>query len=238
LATRQSWPSLVFLLPCLLTYEIGLYVQGGADCRSLRGAADGWIIDLVERLGIQDHWWPPLLLALALLVRHALERTDWRFPPIYLVGIVLESVVFAVALVGLGRLIDLGFHRLERLPSLVASSAEPIIEFDPWLGFLGAGIYEEFVFRLILLSLILAGLSWPSIPRVVAVTLGMIGSSLAFSLAHHLGGPGEAFTWFAFVFRWSAGIFFAWVYLVRGFGIAVGTHVSYDLIVGYWGIPH
>ena len=43
--------------------------------------------------------------------------------------------------------------------------------------------------------------------------------------------PAEPFTWFAFIFRWMAGVFFAWVFVFRGFGVAVGTHAMYDILV-------
>jgi hypothetical protein len=33
-------------------------------------------------------------------------------------------------------------------------------------------------------------------------------------------------------FRLAAGVFFAVVFLLRGFGIAAGTHALYDLLVG------
>ena len=49
------------------------------------------------------------------------------------------------------------------------------------------------------------------------------------------GTPGEAFTWFAFIFRWLAGVYFAWVFVVRGFGVAVGAHTAYDILVGWLG---
>jgi hypothetical protein len=32
-----------------------------------------------------------------------------------------------------------------------------------------------------------------------------------------------------------AGVFFAWVFVIRGFGIAVGTHTAYDILVGWVG---
>ena len=34
-------------------------------------------------------------------------------------------------------------------------------------------------------------------------------------------------------FRWLAGVYFAWVFVVRGFGVAVGTHTAYDILVGW-----
>ena len=77
------------------------------------------------------------------------------------------------------------------------------------------------------------GLRLMLVPRFFACTLAVTASSLVFSLAHHAGVPGEPFTWFAFIFRWLAGVFFAWVFVVRGFGVAVGTHTAYDLLVGW-----
>ena len=72
-------------------------------------------------------------------------------------------------------------------------------------------------------------------PEVLASTVAVTASALLFSLAHHAGTPGEAFTWFAFIFRWLAGVYFAWVFVVRGFGVAVGTHTAYDILVGWLG---
>ncbi len=101
------------------------------------------------------------------------------------------------------------------------------------VGYLGAGVYEETLFRLILVPLLWKALRLLQAPQVLASTLAVTGSALLFALAHHAGTPGETFTWFAFVFRWMAGVFFAWVFVLRGFGIAVGTHTLYDILVGW-----
>ncbi len=101
------------------------------------------------------------------------------------------------------------------------------------IGYLGAGVYEETLFRLILVPLFFATLRLLQMPQVLANALAVTGSALLFALAHHAGSPGEPFTWFAFIFRWMAGVFFAWVFVLRGFGIAVGTHTMYDILVGW-----
>ena len=67
-------------------------------------------------LGLTDRWFPPLCLALALLAWQALAARDWRFSPLVLLGMAVESLVLAVALVGLSKLVDLGFESLERHP--------------------------------------------------------------------------------------------------------------------------
>ena len=94
----------------------------------------------------------------------------------------------------------------------------------------GAGFHEELIFRLILMG----GLAW----LLTGVTgqrrawlIALVVSSLAFSIAHHIGPAGEAFTFGAFVYRALAGAFFAVVYQVRGFAVAVWTHALYDVYV-------
>ncbi|HMB06785.1 MAG TPA: CPBP family glutamic-type intramembrane protease, partial [Isosphaeraceae bacterium] len=152
------------------------------------------------------------------------------FAPASLLGMAVESVVLAVALIGLSKLVDLGLAGLER--SLAAVPAHPVA---PWIGLLGAGVYEEALFRLALVPLFFGALRLLQTPTVLACSLAITASALLFSIAHHVGLPGEAFTWSAFIFRWLAGIYFAWVFVVRGFGVAVGTHTAYDLLVGWLG---
>ncbi len=130
----------------------------------------------------------------------------------------------------MSKLVDLGFARLDGPGLLQASPGHPAA---PLIGFLGAGLYEEALFRLTLMPTFFYGLRLLQTPILAANTLAVTGSALLFSLAHHAGSPGEAFTWYAFIFRWLAGVFFAWVFAARGFGVAVGTHSAYDILVGW-----
>jgi membrane protease YdiL (CAAX protease family) len=59
-----------------------------------------------------------------------------------------------------------------------------------------------------------------------------VTSSLLFSAAHYVGPLGDTFAIYSFTFRFLAGMFFASLFLVRGFGIAAGTHAVYDILVG------
>ena len=62
----------------------------------------------------------------------------------------------------------------------------------------------------------------------VSITL----TSLLFSAAHNIGPAGEPLRWFSFLFRFIAGVFFAILFVYRGYGIAVGTHALYDILIG------
>ena len=57
-------------------------------------------------------------------------------------------------------------------------------------------------------------------------------SAVLFAAAHHIGPYGEPFDRSVFLFRALAGLYFGLLYQLRGFGVAVGTHASYDVLVG------
>jgi len=97
---------------------------------------------------------------------------------------------------------------------------------------LGAGVWEETVFRLgimtgavVLLDRVL-GLS-----RWLAVTIALLVSSVLFSAMHHIPPYGDPLQLGVFVFRVLAGCFFGLIYWTRGFAIAVYTHAIYDVYV-------
>jgi hypothetical protein len=227
-------PCLAFVAPILLAYELGVLWLGGGPAGALRTGADAWMWRGLASLGLTDHWLLPLGLVVGLLVWQAFTARNWRFPPLALPAMAAESVVLAVALVGVSKLLDLGFTVLDRTGPPVLSSG-PTGPLATLVGFLGAGVYEETLFRLTLIPLFFAALRLLRTPQVIASAAAVTFSSLLFSLAHHAGTPGEAFTWFAFIFRWLAGVYFAWVFVVRGFGVAVGTHTAYDILVGWLG---
>ena len=100
------------------------------------------------------------------------------------------------------------------------------------IGFCGAGIYEEALFRLLLLPPAIWLLGMFSITRDWRVGLAIVATSVLFSAAHYVGAQGEEFQWFSASFRCLAGVFFATLFVYRGFGIAAGTHALYDVLVG------
>ncbi|MBN1506488.1 MAG: CPBP family intramembrane metalloprotease [Sedimentisphaerales bacterium] len=102
----------------------------------------------------------------------------------------------------------------------------------------GAGIYEELIFRLVLIcALMVLFQDVIGMDHKNAVILSVLISAALFSAHHHhimyinghlgRGGP---FTWTEFVFRTAAGVYFAALFAIRGFGIAAGTHAFYDII--------
>ena len=217
----------------LLFYEFGLLYLGGSASDSLRAGADSWLRHALGVCGLTDRWLLPLLLIMGLLGWQSFDRREWRFQPLVLIGMALESCGLAILLMALSQVVDVGFNRLESAQPSLLTLTTTSADLEPLLGFVGAGIYEETLFRLALIPVFYRILRLLTVPGLAACTLAITGSSVLFSLAHHVGAPGEAFSLFAFVFRWLAGVFFAYVFVVRGFGVAVGTHSAYDLLVGW-----
>ncbi len=97
---------------------------------------------------------------------------------------------------------------------------------------LGAGIYEELLFRVLLTGGLLWGLR-------IALGLGRTGSAvgavlvsaLIFSAFHYVGTYGDTFTTASFTFRAIAGVVFSVMYVTRGLGITAWTHALYDVFV-------
>lgn len=123
---------------------------------------------------------------------------------------------------------------LTNAPELNQSGAHPASTLAPRLvSYLGAGVYEEVMFRLALLPLcvfLLRGVF--RMPGKWAAVAAVLATSLTFSVAHYIGPGGEPFSLFSFTFRTTAGCFFATVFILRGFGITVGCHALYDVLVG------
>ena len=239
-ATRRPFPSLLFVAPLAIAYESAVFwrVGPGAPGGGSRTGADAWMCHALASVGLSHPWFLPLLLAVILLGWQVSSSHDWRFSPSILGGMIVESVTWAIALLGVGRLIDLGFSYLEqgRLPILMADPTTPVHPgVTALVGYVGAGVYEETLFRLMLIPILFGILRLLQMPQVLSSSWAVTASALLFALAHHAGSPGEAFTWYAFIFRWMAGVFFAWVFVLRGFGIAVGTHTAYDILVGWIG---
>ena len=97
---------------------------------------------------------------------------------------------------------------------------------------IGAGIWEELVFRVGLIGLILIFMTRiVGYKGIFSALLAVIISSVLFSLFHYLGPFAENFAFKSFYIRTLAGIFLGSLYLFRGFGIAVYTHIIYDIVI-------
>jgi len=68
------------------------------------------------------------------------------------------------------------------------------------------------------------------LPRPSAVVSAVLVAAALFAGAHTLDDP-RSFTWPTFLFHTAAGIYLSAVFAMRGFGLAAGTHIVFNLIV-------
>jgi hypothetical protein len=213
--SRRPLVSLVFILPMMLIYELGSWFYG------IENGAEAWMRHLLDMMGFGQHLFLPFLIVAMLLGWNFLTRQPWRFSPGVLWPMAVEALLLAVCL----RII------LYVQGSLVLSLGETG---KNAISYLGAGLYEELLFRLLLLSATvwLIRTVWPE--RTKSMMLAILASSLLFSAAHYsfINPAGEDFSAFSFLFRFVAGVFFAVLFIYRGFGITAGAHALYDILVG------
>jgi membrane protease YdiL (CAAX protease family) len=234
--SRTPLTSLVFSLPLVLAYEGGVLWLGRGTPRN---GADVWLRQLLDACGFGGYFLLPVLTIVGLLAWHHVEHDRWHFSPAVLMGMAGECVLWAVALIGIARL-QQQMWPLELphvpIPTFAAAPGPPggLLEgaLAHIIGYCGAGLYEEVLFRLLLLPAVAWLLGRLGAGPIAAAVWAILITSTLFSMAHYVGPLGDAFELYSFSFRLAAGVFFAVVFLLRGFGIVAGTHAFYDLLVG------
>jgi hypothetical protein len=222
----------------LLIYELLLLIVNNGPDSQLRNAADWLVRGAIAPLGVRG----AVGVSVALIaVGAVLVASEWRAgrPPIrgrYFGGMVAESFLLAVLF---GSLVSwLTALALSPLPLAAAGQAERLGTASQLALAFGAGVYEELVFRVFLVS----GITWlvtrarealgrdPGSGRP-ALLVAVFGSAVLFSAVHYAGPYGDALEIWSFSFRFVAGLAFSVLYAVRGYGITAWTHTLYDLLV-------
>lgn len=220
--SKELGTSLVLVLPLFVAYQLGVLLTGG-----VRNGVDFMTDALMALVGgsLAGYLAVNAAVAGALVVVLMAMRKRGELHPRTFPFVVLESAVYAVffgaAVIGLIRALGLG--------ALLAAGFSPG---NALVLSIGAGLYEELVFRLFLMG----GMFWifTSVlkrPRFLSAFVALVVSSLVFSAVHHVGNMGEPFTLSAFTFRFFAGVVLAGIFYTRGLAVAVYTHAIYDVIV-------
>src|SRR5581483_10608412 len=121
---------------------------------------------------------------------HLASQQSWGVSWDTLLGMFSESLLFACALILLGQAIDLTARHSGALP-VCGVTTPPGNLFGRILGFLGAGIYEEFLFRLCLIPAVFVVLRGLLVPRRWSMLGAVAATSVMFALAHYLVPGGD-----------------------------------------------
>ncbi len=224
-ASEQPLASLLFVLPMIIIYEVGThwYATDPVQGTEQRIIAFNLLRQFLALFGAKTRFLPCFSVVSILLAIQFFKRESWIVRPITLFGMAIESVLLAVPLLLAGQLV---IHYLEQitLAGMKTGDREMIVTF------LGAGVYEELIFRLAgfaILSLLFRDVL--KLEKKLSMLLIVVCSGILFSLYHYLGN--ERFEWTSFVFRTIAGVYFGFLFMTRGFGVTAGTHTAYDIIV-------
>lgn len=230
--SKRPLEMLVFLLPFVVVYEIGIALFFSSDAGGTGILAYVLLEKLFVSLGLGGAGMalPGVLVVVALLVQHVLSRASWTLHPPTLVAMAVESLVLTLPLLIFGAAI------MTATPLASVAGPEPVPAPGPEAGLaprlvlaVGAGLYEELVFRWALIGLIhVVVADLMKVASTRATWLAVLLSSVVFMAAHFLGRP---FDPRAAIFFLVAGAYFGATFVTRGFGIAAGTHAFYDVLV-------
>ncbi len=238
--------ALVFLLPFIIIYEILVFAVNpqllSEPINNVRGGvvAFVWIQNFLHHIGLdaKSAWLcAPLAIIITLLALQLTSRQKWKIHwPDFLI-MTGECILISLPLIILSLILKRPV-RPSQVACLSASTAFHCNGFviDVITG-IGAGIYEELVFRLVLIGLLMLFFETIlGVKRSKAIIISVAVSAVLFSLHHHFVflfgryAKSEALALAPFIFRTVAGVYFASVFAVRGFGIVAGAHIFYNII--------
>jgi len=224
LKSRTSFYSFLFTLPLFFLYEVNILFLSWDDILVVRNGADFLMRNILESFDIYGLYGLGLVFFLGLLVTYIFfikEDQQQEVNVNFLFIMLAESMLWSVVLY---------FLLFKFMVLLMNPNGKTILQ-QVTLA-IGAGIYEEFLFRVLLI----AGLSgilgfvfmWDkTFKNIIAVVL----SGGIFSAFHFMGEYGDFFSMELFLIRFFAGLILGVLYMYRGFGITAYTHSIYDLIV-------
>ncbi|HLX62010.1 MAG TPA: CPBP family glutamic-type intramembrane protease [Planctomycetota bacterium] len=238
------------MLPFLLAYEIGLVLMpadviNGGDAIVMRLGAP-----IIKNLGVSGSFVSVLFIAAAFIVWQVRRKGSWKIRAPILATMFLESLFFAVLLFlmlqffvqhvtdeprgGRGRTAMQSPQAVPaaRLVPCAKHAVTGTVGLRDFVLFCGAGVFEELVFRVMLLGLLMLVLTrLLHMEHAYAAAWSVALGAIIFSAFHHMGG-GERFEWNAFIQRFFAGLYFSAIYFNRSFGVAAASHALYDILVG------
>lgn len=226
--TKNLLYSFLISLPLFLAYELLILISQPDASQIVRISVDSWFKSIFSILGVNTVSITLLVVAiLGLFIlykeKEQLKKLRFRLFPL----MIAESTLYAIFV----TLVATFFVSMV----FAISANDPIESLSGLQKFalsLGAGLYEELFFRVILVSvLILLFQKVFNNKKWASITAAVVLSAFLFSMVHYIGSMGDPFTISSFTYRFLFGLMLNAIYVWRGFGIAAWTHALYDLMV-------
>jgi membrane protease YdiL (CAAX protease family) len=226
-STHSLLYSYLISLPLLLLYEILIFLSQPDAEQAVRISVDVWIKTLFSYIGpdvVSITLIFVALIGVGILYRERSRLSTLKFS--YFITMLIEASAYAFFL---ALFISTAITGL--LQILPTSPVESLPVLQQLALSLGAGLYEELFFRVILVSVLLLIFKRAFTQKYVAFTLSIFLAAFIFSMVHYWGPLGDSFSFHSFLFRFLFGLSLNAIYLWRGFGMAAWTHAIYDLMV-------
>jgi len=222
--TRNSIISLLFIFPFFLMYEILAFFLFDNSNYVIRNSADIIFRDIFQIITNNTIiTYNSLLLILILcFIFYSYNDKKIEFNLNYIFLMFIEGIIFGLSLV----VILNGYNVFN-----YSSQNYFLIDYSfMFYSCLGAGIWEEILFRYLLLTILIAFLN-KATNKYTSIIISIIVSSLIFSMFHYIGSSGDVFTIYTFIVRFVGGIYLSIIYLYRGLGISMISHIVYDFVL-------
>lgn len=222
--TKSPLFSLIAVIPMAVFYEIFLLINNKSDITGVRNGADIFIKRILVKIGFHGLESTILIFLVLFIIVSLIHKIHFKHKKIemkYYPLIIAESIFYSFFLYFITRFIISNIVLLR-----IGSDSLETISYS-----LGAGVYEELIFRAVLLQLLFMLFKKIPVNENLGIIVALILSSLVFAGAHYVGNLGDAFNVISFVARFIGGMILGILYLFRGFAITSYTHAFYDVLL-------
>jgi hypothetical protein len=222
--SKSPFYSFVFILPLFIIYELGISLISSKDLPTIRNGADVLLRKILASVGIGGIYGMALMLFIGVIITFYINKgkyKDLKIRSDYFLIMIIESIVWSIVL----------FIILSQGQLLLGKGTTKLLMQQIVLS-IGSGIFEEFVFRVILVSgiALIIGLFFKK-QYFYKMSISIIIAAIIFSAFHFMGEYADPPKISLFILRLVAGIILGYIYILRGFGIAAYSHSLYNLIV-------
>lgn len=225
---------LMALLPLVILYEAAIPLA--TDRTRFYHRIDAWSQWALSQIGLTGTFLPGVLILGTLLACHIVRRDPWRFHWADVGRLAGESLLWVVPLFVLFLLFTLPVGQLVAAGLQITSGDEADL-FSSAILSIGAGLFEEFVFRLALVSLLLWVLQrLLAVPADASQLVSVCFAAAVFASAHFFGSGAETFTYLGFLFRAAAGIYLGAVFILRGFATGAIVHAGFNILLSIYAV--
>ena len=222
--SRSAYYSVVSALPLLVVYEI-LVIMTQSRYWGIRNAADMWIRTFLMAFDLRAQHLTFVMIGIAFALIPVAKTRSYGVKLKANFFLLMLAEAFTYSLV-LGAVLQ----SILRLSGLAAGGPGNGALQNFALS-LGAGLFEEIIFRVLLLNLLFFILNYIFKNKVTTAVISVLAASFLFSLSHYIGSMADSWELYSFMFRWIAGMIFTVLYFMRGFAITAYTHALYDIWV-------